>query len=51
VTNEKDLLARAGLGDVEQVLTEPDARTAVAKAHALCADAVREARGTVSGPG
>jgi hypothetical protein len=44
VTNEKDLVTRAGLGDLDRVVTEPDPQTAVEKAHAMCADAVREAR-------
>ncbi len=44
VTNEKTLLTRAGLGDIEKIVTEPDAEVAVEKAHALCADAVREAQ-------
>lgn len=45
VTNEKDLLTRAGLRELDKIVTEPDPETAVEKAHALCADAVRDARG------
>jgi predicted nucleotidyltransferase len=52
VTNEKDLLARAGLGDIEKIHAEPGTRTAVEQAHARCAQAVREARsGIVGGSG
>jgi hypothetical protein len=48
VTNEKDLLSRAGLAEVENIVTEPGA---VEKAHTLCADVVRRARGIVRPPG
>jgi hypothetical protein len=44
VTNEKTLLARAGLGDLDAIVAEPDPVAAAAKAHARCADAVREAQ-------
>jgi predicted nucleotidyltransferase len=44
VTNEKTLLARAGLGEIDVVAAHPDPVTAVELAHALCADAVREAQ-------
>jgi predicted nucleotidyltransferase len=44
VTNEKTLLTRAGLGELDKIVTDPDPVTAVERAHALCADAVREAQ-------
>jgi len=44
VTNEKTLLARAGLGEIDRIVTDPDPVTAIELAHALCADAVREAQ-------
>src|SRR5262249_31088677 len=43
VTNEKTLLTRAGLGEIDTIVADPDPVHAVERAHALCADAVREA--------
>ncbi|HEX2130017.1 MAG TPA: nucleotidyltransferase domain-containing protein [Actinophytocola sp.] len=44
VTNEKDLLARAGLHDVDELVAQPDPVAAADAVRARCADAVEAAQ-------